>query len=266
MEREKFDKILKYSMIVIIVVILATFLKPWVTIGPGERGVVTHFGKVQEQVLGEGIHGRIPIYEKVISMDVKVTKTEVNAAAVSKDLQTVSSKVVLNYHIVPDQAANLYQKVGLEFPSRIIAPAMQESIKAATALYTAEELVTKRQDVAIQIRERVSEKIQPYGIMVDALNMTNFEFSKEFDAAIEAKQVAEQNALRAKRDLERIKVEAEQRVASAKAEAEALKLQREQLTPQLIQKLMIERWDGHYPSTMVTGDEGVMPIINIPQK
>lgn len=246
--------------------LLALLFNPFVIVGPGERGVVLCFGEVQDTVLDEGIHFRVPIYQRIIKMDVKVQKEEVGAAAVSKDLQTVSSKVALNFHINPSSAAGLYQTVGLEFPNRIIAPAMQEAVKATTAKFTAEELVTKREDVAMEVKERIAGKLQPYGIVVDVLNMTNFDFSKEFNAAIEAKQVAEQQALKAKRDLDRIKVEAEQKVAAAQAEAESLRLQRSQITPELIQKQMVEKWDGHYPQTMVvTGDKGAMPIINLPQ-
>ncbi|MGE5370521.1 MAG: prohibitin family protein [Solirubrobacterales bacterium] len=258
--------IFKWTGIVIGAILLLTVFRPFVVVGPGERGVVTRFGKVQKEVMGEGLHWRTPIYEKVTIMDVKVQKEEIDANAVSKDLQTVSSKVALNFHIAPEATARLFQQVGLEFPNRIIAPAMQESIKAVTANYTAEELVTKREMVAVEIRERISDKIQPYGLRVDALNMTNFDFSVEFNAAIEQKQVAEQNALKAKRDLDRIKVEAEQQIATARAEAEAFKLKSQQLTPMMIEMEKIKKWNGKYPDTMVvTGDKGAVPIISLPK-
>lgn len=249
---------------IIVLLILVALLNPFVIIGPGERGVVTNFGAVQDQVLDEGFHFRVPIYQEVIKMDVKIHKEEVDAAAVSKDLQPVSTKVALNFHLAPDSVAKLYQEVGLEYPTRMIAPAMQETIKAATAKYTAEELVTKRDAVATEIKDRLDSKLRPYGIIVDQLNTTNFEFSTEFNAAIEAKQIAEQQALKAQRDLERIKIEAEQKIAQAQAEAESLRLQRTEITPELIQKQMVEKWDGHYPQTMVVTGGSAMPIINLP--
>lgn len=256
---------IKIAGIIIAIILLMTVFRPFAIVGPGERGIVTHFGKVQKEVLGEGLHFRVPIYEKISIMDCKVQKEEVDAAAVSKDLQTVTSKVALNYHVSPNASARLFQQVGFEFPDRIIAPIMQESIKSATAKYTAEELVSKREAVAVGIRENISRRLLPYGLMVDELNMTNFDFSREFNAAIEQKQVAEQNALKAKRDLERIKIEAEQQVATANAEAQAYKLKSQQLTPMMVEMEKIKKWDGHYPSTMVTSGKGTMPIINLPK-
>lgn len=125
-------------------------------------------------------------------------------------------------------------------------------------------MVTKRDAVATEIKDRLDSKLRPYGIIVDQLNTTNFEFSTEFNAAIEAKQIAEQQALKAQRDLERIKIEAEQKIAQAQAEAESLRLQRTEITPELIQKQMVEKWDGHYPQTMVVTGGSAMPIINLP--
>lgn len=254
---------LKAGGIIIGIILLFTVFRPFAIVGPGERGIVTHFGKVQQEVLGEGIHFRVPIYEKISIMDCRVQKEEVDAAAVSKDLQTVTSKVALNFHVSPNSSARLFQQVGFEFADRIIAPIMQEAIKSATAKYTAEELVSKREAVAVGIRDSIARRLLPYGIVVDELNMTNFDFSREFNAAIEQKQVAEQNALKARRDLERIKIEAEQQIATANAEAQAFKLKSQQLTPMMVEMEKIKKWDGHYPTTMVTSDKGAVPIISV---
>ncbi len=126
-----------------VTVIVVLFLHPWIQIGAGQRGVVLNFGAVQDEVLDEGLHFRVPVVQKVVPVDVQVQKTESEAAAASMDLQDVSSKVALNYHIVPNKANSVYQTIGVSFKERIIDPAVQEVVKAVTAKYTAEELITK---------------------------------------------------------------------------------------------------------------------------
>ncbi|MEW6680280.1 MAG: prohibitin family protein, partial [bacterium] len=199
----------------------------------GKRGVVLNFGAVSSKVLDEGIHFRIPIMQRVIQMDVRVNKEQTDAAAASKDLQQTESTIALNYHILPDKAWKVYQSIGAEFKEKMIDPAIQEGVKAVTAKYTAVELITEREKVGEEIKGLLKQKLLPYDIIVDELSIVNFMFSQQFTEAIEAKQTAEQLALKAQRDLERIKIEAEQQVAQAKAEAEALKLKRENITDDL---------------------------------
>lgn len=252
----------------LVVLVLLWILNPFVVIGPGERGVVTNFGAVQKDVMGEGLHLRIPIMQKVAIMDVRVQKGEGQGDAASKDLQQVTTNVALNYHLDPARVAETYQTVGnlSAVGDRIILPAVQESVKAATAQYTAEELVSKREEVRDQIRKLLRERLSRNGVVVDEFSIVNFSFSREFNNAIEAKTTAEQLKLKAERDLERIRIEAEQKVAAAKAEAEALRLQKEIVTDNLIrlrqiemQQRAIEKWDGRLPQ--VTG--GATPFIDI---
>ncbi len=258
----------KFSFLAVIVVIflILTIFRPWVMVPPGYRGVVVNFGAVQPEVLMEGIHLRIPIYQKITLMDVRVQKDEAQADASSKDMQTIVSTIAVNYHINPNSANEIYQKLGPDYQNRIISPSVQESVKAVTASYTAEELISRRQEVSSHIKSTLEGKLQGYNILVDGFSVVNFSFSQEFNSAIESKQTAEQLALKARRDLERIKIEAEQKVASAKAEAESLKIQKEVVTAELVklreieaQMKAIEKWDGHLPS--VTG--GAMPFINV---
>lgn len=253
----------------IIGAILAVFLvsRPWVEVGPGERGVVLNFGAVQQQVLGEGLHFRIPIMQRIVPMDVKVQKATTDAAAASSNLQDVSSTVAINYHVVPDKANIVYQTLGIHFKERIIDPAVQEVVKAVSARYSAEELITKRSAVSDAMRATLTERLMEHNIAVDAFSIVGFSFSKIFMAAIEDKQTAEQLALKAERDLERIKIEAEQRITTAKAEAEALRLQRANISPDLIELRRIEanlkaieKWNGILPH--VTG-AGAVPFIGV---
>ncbi|MEN6639423.1 MAG: prohibitin family protein [Smithella sp.] len=231
----------------------------------GERGVVLRFGEVN-RVVEPGPNFKIPLAEQVVYMTVRVQKTTTKTEAASRDLQTVQTTMVLNYNIEPTRAGQMYSNIGLNYNERVIDPAVKESFKAAAARYTAEELISKREALKTEVRNYLRERLQVYGIVVVELSITDFEFSQEFNKAIESKQTAEQNALRAKRDLDRIRVEAEQKIASARAEAEALRLQRQVISPELIelrkieaQIKAIEKWDGKLPS--VTG--GAVPFIQV---
>lgn len=262
----KESKVIGYIIGLVVLVFLYLIFNPFVIIGPGERGVVKNFGAVQKDVLGEGLHVRIPIMQHVEIMDVKVQKLQTDSAAASKDLQDTSSTIALNYHVQPDHANTIYQTIGVNYAERIIDPTVHEVLKAVTARYTAVELITLREKVRGEVRDMLKVQLARYNIVVDDFAIMNFKFSPQFTQAIEAKQTAEQLALKAQRDLERIQIEAEQKVAQAKAEAEALRLQKENVTDNLVklrqiemQQRAIDKWDGRMPQ--VTG--GAMPFIDI---
>jgi len=257
---------LKLLMLIAAAALVMLMMNPFVIVGAGERGVVLNFGAVQPSVLNEGIHFRVPIMQKVVKIDVKVHKSETGAEAASKDLQDIRSTIAVNYHILADKANWVYQNIGTSFKERIIDPAVQEVVKAITAKYNAVELITQREKVRDEIKSLLKSRLLVYNIVVDDFSIVNFKFTQQFEQAIEAKQTAEQLALKAQRDLERVKIEAEQKVASAKAEAESLRLQKENVTPQLIRLRQIEasikaidKWDGHLPKI----NSGAIPFIDV---
>lgn len=256
---------IKIALAFLVLVIFLGPLRPWVIVPAGNRGVVLQLGAVSG-ILGEGFHFRVPVMQKIVTFNVQVQKNETDAAAASKDLQTISSKIALNYHVDPKTVSRIFQNIGMGFEAKVIDPAVQEAVKAIIARYTAEELITKRQQVALEIQELLTSRLRKSDIIVDAFSVVNFDFSDEFNKAIEAKQTAEQMALKAQRDLQRIKIEAEQKVTGAKAEAEALRIQKAEVTPELVrlreievQKQAVEKWDGKMPQ--VTG--GATPFINV---
>ena len=258
---------LKTLVIIGAVAVFLLFLRPWVQVGAGERGIVMNFGAVQKIVLAEGLHFRIPVMQEIVLMDVKVQKALTDADAASSNLQDVSSKVALNYHVIPDKANIVYQNIGIHFKERIIDPAILEVVKAVSARYSAEELITKRPAVSEAMRAALMERLLVHNIAVDAFSITSFNFSKSFIDAIEAKQAAEQLALKASRDLDRIKIEAEQKITAARAEAESLRLQRANISSDLIELRKIEanlkaieKWNGILPQ--VTGG-GTIPLIGL---
>jgi regulator of protease activity HflC (stomatin/prohibitin superfamily) len=263
-----FKKVPKSIMVIIAAsLLILLFFRPFVQVGAGERGIVLNFGAVQDTVWDEGLHFMIPIMQKVVIMDVKVQKEVTDAASASSDLQDVTSSVALNYHVIPDKANVVYQKIGLQYTERVIDPAIQEVMKAVSAEYTAEELITKRPLVSDAMKATLTERLMKSDIAVDEFSIVAFSFSPVFTEAIEAKQTAEQLALKAERDLDRIKIEAEQTITAAKAEAESLRLQKANISRDLIELRKIEanlkaieKWDGNLPQ--VTGG-GAVPFIGV---
>lgn len=257
----KAGKIVAAVIVLLIVVIIGC--GAFTTVRAGHTGVVVTFGKVSSSVLGEGLHLKIPFIQQVVQIDNRVQKAEVDCSSASKDLQTVTSTIALNYKVRNSSSADIYQNVGPDFESIIVSPAIQECVKAVTAKYTAEQLITERQSIGDQMKDLLGEKINGYGIDIEIFNIITFEFTDEYNAAIEAKQTAQQNALKAEQDLQRIKVEAEQTVAKAQAEAEAYRLKSEQITPQMIAMEYIDKWDGKLPA--VAGVDSSSMLIDISQ-
>lgn len=223
------------------------------TVKSGHSGVVTTFGKVSDGVLTEGLHFKLPFIQNVIQIDNRVLKTDVESSSASKDLQTVSSTISVNYRVAAANSASIYKNVGIDFDNVIVKPAIQECVKAVTAQYTAEQLVSDRQIISQKMEDSLAAKINTYGLNIEVFNIISFDFSEEFNRAIEAKQTAQQNALKAEQDLVRIKVEAQQSIEQAKAEAEAYKLKSQEITESMIRMEYLKKWDGKLPAVISDG-------------
>lgn len=232
----------------------------------GHVGLYKTFGKLNSEVLSPGIHFKIPFIQSVIQVNTQVTKAETDTTASSKDLQPVSTHVAVNYSVNKESAYNLMNNIGGAFDTIIINPAVQEIVKEVTARYQAEDLIAKRDVVAGEISELLTARLAKYDLIVNEINIVDFKFSDAFNQSIEAKQVAQQQALKASNDLKRVEIEAKQKIAQAQAEAESLKLKKQEVTPELIelkqievQEKALEKWDGKLPT--VTG--GATPFIDI---
>lgn len=246
--------------------ILLLWITPFSIVRPGYRGVVTTFGNPKEMVYSEGLHFVMPISQTMHFVDVSIQKSQAPSDAASKDLQTVHAETLLNYHVNPESVVSVFVNLNNEAEERIVKPSLQEAVKAVTAKYTAEELISKRIDVRNDIVATLTERLDRHGLKIDEFSILNFNFSKSFNEAIEAKTTAEQLKLKAERDLQRIQVEGQQKIVSAKAEAEGLAAQRQQITPELLElrkveneRLAIEKWNGALPT--YTGNQ--MPFLNI---
>jgi regulator of protease activity HflC (stomatin/prohibitin superfamily) len=252
-----------------VILVLLYALAPVAIVPTGYRGILTTFGKAADGALDPGIHFMLPVVDTLHLMDVRIQKGEGDGDAASKDLQQVHTHIAINYHLSPAMAVNAFRDIGPTTDiaaDRIILPAVQEAVKAITAGFTAEELITRRTEVRDQVGVLLREKMSRHGLVLDEFAIVNFQFSKSFAEAIEAKVKAEQDKLKAERDLQRIEVEAQQKVASARAEAEALSLQKSQVTPELLtlrrienEREAIRKWDGKLPTT--TGS--VVPFLNV---
>lgn len=251
------------AILIVVVVVASLVLGSIVTIGAGHRGVLLTYGKVEDRILGEGLSFITPFINQVVPMSIQTQKISSLESSASKDLQDVSTEVTLNYKVDSMEVNRVYQELSIDFESRIIEPAIQESVKSSTAKFTAEELITKRALVKEEIESTLKERIGKFGgIVVQSVSITDFRFSPEFSSAIEAKVTAEQNALKAENDLVRIRVEAEQRIAIAEATAEAIRIEAIALkeNPDLLTMRYIEMmgstWDGKMPAFLMSGDGG----------
>lgn len=234
--------------------LIVPLVKVWAIVGAGHVGVVTRFGAVN-RVAEPGIVLKLPFFvENVHEMETRTQKEQVDAAAASKDLQEVKSTIALNYHLNGARAVEVFQSVGTNYRERIIDPAVQEAFKATTAQFTAQELITKREAVKNLAFKHLKERLEPNNIVVDNFNIVNFDFSAEFNRAIEQKQVSQQN-------LERARIEAETAKTQAEGQARAQQILKDSgsLTQEYLQFLATQKWDGKLPNAT----NGV-PFLNIP--
>lgn len=267
---DKIHKIVKYVLLTLIVIFLIiTFFNSFKTIPTGFVGVKTRFGQVQDTMLNEGLNLKVPFIEKIVLMDCRTQKTEYTMEASSKDLQKISNfKIAINYSITNDTANKLYRSVGVDYKTIIVEPAIQEAMKATIANYTAEELITKRNEVSEFALNKLSPKLQENGITLTSLNILDLSFSEEFDKAVENKQIVEQQTQQAQYELEKARVENQKKIENAQADAEVMAAQNAQITDNYLrlkeienQKAMIDKWSGNLPNTLLSDD--ISSIFNV---
>jgi prohibitin 2 len=276
--------------VIIVAILIVSSVK---IVDAGNRGVLLSFGAVDvSRSLDEGIHFVVPVRDNVVQMEVRTQRLTEDSASASGDLQDVRTQVALNYHLDPDNSQNVYKNLGLDYANRVIVPAIQESVKQVTARFNAEELITQRESVKTEIEQQIRARLASYNIIVDAISITEFEFSSEFVVAVEAKVAAQQRALQAQNELQRIEIEAQQaearavgeqqaniaraegvrqsNVLQAQGEAQAITTIDEQLrqSPSYLEWLKSQKWDGQLPLVVggsgAEGQSAVTPFIQIP--
>ena len=257
-----FDKKLPTAVGLLLVLSTVAF-ESFTVISAGHIGVQVTLGEVNQQTLAEGAHFVNPI-SRIKEVEVRLVTAQLKqASAGTKDLQQIHTDIVLNYRIDGSKAAHIYKEFGFDLQDRVILPALSESLKAITAHYNSEELVTKRDTVSAQVKDEVAGKLAKYGVSVGDISLVNFGFSAEYQKAIEAKVIATQSKLKAEQDLQRIEVEAKQEIAKAEGRAKAIQIETQAINSQgganYVQLKAIEKWDGNLPSTMA----GTVPFINV---
>lgn len=227
----------------------------------GNIGVVLRFGAVN-RVAYPGINLKLPFVERVQLMNVRTQKDEVQATAMSENLQVVTSQIAVNYHLDGNRAKEVFENVGGDYANIIVAPAIQNTFKAVTAQFTAEELITKRDEVRMKAEDELTKQLEPYFIVVENFNIVNFDFSTEYQQAIESKQVAQQQVETSKQKLAQAEIDAKTVIAQAKGQADAQKAlnQTGALTPEYLQYLFLTKWNGILPQVMTSGNGTMIDI------
>ena len=247
----KLITIIAAAVILTLIVVFNSFT----IVEAGHTGVVVTMGSVNEGVLQEGIHAKIPFVQNVVKIDNRIQKLEVNTEAFSKDLQSVKTVLAINYRVDTAKSYSIYKNIGADYESVLVVPAVNEVLKATTAQYTAEQSVTNRVLISDGLVEGLNEKLNDMGLYVTDVNIIDFDFSEAFITAIEEKQVAQQQLLKAETEKQTAITNAE---ASAEAEkikaagtAEANKTLNQSLTDKIIENKKIEKWNGELPKVTV---------------
>jgi len=240
----------------IVCIVLFLLVGSLFTVDAGHRGVLLRFGRVADTRL-EGLNAKLPLIDKVVRMSVQTQLYSVDATAASKDLQDVNTSIGLNYRLDATQVGEVYRTLGVSYIDRIAAPAVQEVVKAVTARYNAEDLILRREQVKDAIAVELTERLASRGIIAEIVNITNFQFGVDFTKAIEAKVVAQQNILKAQYELEMVTIQAQQILVKAQAQDEANIILSKNLTPQLLQYILIDRLGEDIKIMIVPSGQGL---------
>lgn len=231
-------------------------------VGPTERGVRFTRGAVEESPLAAGTHFWFPYFAGLESIDVAVHAIEIKTSSGTKDQQEVSTTAVVNIQVDPSKVVEIVKNYGSEEAMmKQIIPQIQEAINANVSKFSAEEVLTKRTELKDAVDKMIKERAARYGAMVHDISIKDLQYSKEYADAVERKQIAEQKAKEAEYDAQRANKEADGAINRARGQAESQKLVRATITPELLQKQAIEKWDGKFPQVM--GGQGALPFLNL---
>ena len=262
MEKDIIGKVT--SAIVVVALVILGFTSYFV-VEPGEVAVKTRLGKVIGSY-EEGLHFKMPLIESIIKFSIQIQRANIKTQAFSKDLQTMNAHLVVNHRIEQGTAVSIFRNLGPNYVENIVDPAVQEVFKAIAARYSAERVISERNELVMEINKEVKERLTTKQIVVTDISVVDLDFTDQFLKAVEDKQVADQQAQMAGKLVEKAKRDAEQQIAKSRGEAEALRMQREQVTPALIelrkvdaQLKAIEKWNGVLPGYVGAG----VPFISI---
>ena len=266
-EEEKQERKMIFKTCLIIswwIILLSIFFNSWFIVEPWYEWFTVTLWKINQTVYSDWLHLKTPFITKSVKYNIQTQKLDAKADASSKDLQTVTASIVVNYKYKESEVIKLYKNVWKEekVAEKIITPAVQEVFKAVVAKYSAEQLITERSAVSKDIEDNLNKKLEPYGVQIQLFNIVNFDFSKSFNDAIEAKVTAEQEALAEKNKLEKVKYESEQKIVAAEAQAKAIEIQAKAIQTQWWKEYVnlkwIEKWNWQLPTTMAWEDTSLL--------
>lgn len=252
-------------VLVIAVTLIFGLFASFTSVGVGEIGIVKHFGAIANppEVFDPGIHNKVPFRDDVVIFDTRVQRADIeNVQAASKDGITISTHLVVNYHIDAKNAPLILQNVGPQYANTVLQPAIQQAYKDVSGTYAALDMIQRRQELSDTARNVLIQKVAPYFIVIDALSIVNLDFPKAFDDAIQQTQIANQSRLKAQQDQERSKIEAETALIIAQGQANAQKAQATTLTPEFLQLQAIQKWNGALPQYLTPNTP--LPFIGTP--
>lgn len=276
--QETFMPVMLVLVFIVAAIVLILLFSSIYTVGAGERAILLTWGKPNPIAQEPGLHFKTPIAQSAVMMDVKTKKYEADASSATKDLQIVSAKVAVNYHPIPDKVVDIYREVGTDYAEKIIYPMIQDTVKGVTTQYRADEYGISRPIISQKIRDELRARLLTKNIILDDAYLVNYDFSPEYNRAIEAKQTAEQNALTEKNRVAQIEYIAQQKIAEAEGtkqaaileaqgKAEAIRIQAEAIQvkggAEYVQLQAIQKWQGNVPN-FVGGGSGIVPFLNIP--
>ncbi len=255
------------GMPMIVLMLLVCFLvmcNPFVMVGPGERGIKITLGQVQPESYGEGLHTIFPFIQKFRTMDVKTQRNTLNTQVYTKDIQQARITYVINYNLQPDKVNKLFQEIGMDYESKILTPVVEGTIKDIIGKWNAQDLIANREKATSDILFKLQEQLKNNYISVTDFQMTDINYSKVFEQAIESKVTAEQDALKAKNKTVQVQEEARQKVIAAEAEAKSMAIRAQALSQNksLVQYEAVQKWDGKMPQYMLGNS---VPFINMGQ-
>lgn len=250
---------LRLFAVLLAVALLSTFV---VVVPVGERGVLMRLGKVQPRVLDEGVHLIVPGLQSVQTFSVRLQSHLQNSEAATRDLQDVSLDLAVRWHLPPERVPLVYQRLGdtQSMVSKVLEPTVEDGLKTVVATLTAEQLITEREAFHGRLERLLAERLSPFDLVLDGIDVVQLDFSSRFRAAVEAKQVAEQDARRAAYEAITAQRKAAARVYQAEGEAKAQQLLQNTLTPQVLQHEALERWNGRLP--LVMGEGSSHPLLD----
>lgn len=262
------------GILIAVVVVLAVgwAVDPFYQVNAGYIGVLTNFGAPAQETLDPGLHWKTPFVSNIYQIDVTPNTATTTESAATHDQQNVSTSIAVTFQVNPAQAVYIYQNYRdiQSLQNTIISPIVSNDVKAIISDYDAQDLIIKREQLGGEIKDKISTDLRVYNVIVDGVNITNFDFSKAYDDAIEQKQIAQQNALEEQYHLQQVQVSAQQQVVQAnaqadaavataqgaakatilqaQADAQAYELKQKTLTPELIELALINKWNGQMPT------------------